>query len=446
MSSKRSLKILALLNTANKSAKVDEFSMNETEEQFFDVTVEKERFSPLPPGADTILLSEEMQGVWADVFPKNDYQEESSQLRISKTNPLQRQHDQESSNAIDSHFQSNNRATYAVHKGKKRIRNYENWGDVKRKRLKNQGKAYCSKRGRTIDAKIMRPPCLCKFKCASKLSEEERVDIFTKFWELGVREQQWLYVANYTTKQHKARTFQRELIHQREFTYKYLLPKKNDDNIGYSKINVCKTMFLNTLGISERLTRTAWIKYDGSTVVEQDLRGRHNNHRKLINDEMLLSVCAHVNSFVPVESHYCRKSSKRLYLDGSLSIARMFKMYKEWPDLEKYSNKALRQYRDIINSQFNLTFHIPKKDTCDQCHIFKQSENRSEEIKTEYKKHQANKNIARQLKNNDKIEALQSNGTILCATFDFQKVLNCPHGQMSVLYYKRKLSCYNFTV
>lgn len=132
-------------------------------------------------------------------------------------------------------------------------------------------------------------------------------------------------------------------------------------------------MFLNTLGISERLTRTAWMKYDGSTAVEQDMRGRHDSHRKVINDEMVLSVCAHVNSFVPVESHYCRKSSKRLYLDGSLSIARMFNMYKEWPDLEKYSNKAtsLRQYRDVVNSQFNLTFHVPKKDTCDQCHITK---------------------------------------------------------------------------
>lgn len=67
-------------------------------------------------------------------------------------------------------------------------------------------------------------------------------------------------------------------------------------------------------------------------------------------------------------------------------------------------------------------------------------------MKTDYEKHQTNKNIARQLKNSDKTEAIQSNGTILCATFDFQKVLTCPHGQMSILYYKRKLSCYNFTI
>uniref|UniRef100_A0A6P7GQ04 Uncharacterized protein LOC114345060 n=1 Tax=Diabrotica virgifera virgifera TaxID=50390 RepID=A0A6P7GQ04_DIAVI len=126
----------------------------------------------------------------------------------------------------------------------------------------------------------------------------------------------------------------------------------------------------------------------------------------------------------------------------------MFKMYKEWPDLEKYSSKAvtLRQYRDIVNSQFNLSFHITKKDTCDQCHIFKHTENPSNELKADYEKHQTNKTIARQLKKSDRTEAIQSNGSIICATFDFQKVLTCPHGQMSILYYKRKLSCYNFTV
>lgn len=108
-------------------------------------------------------------------------------------------------------------------------------------------------------------------------------------------------------------------------------------------------------------------------------------------------------------------------------------------DLEKFSNKAttLRQYRDIVNNHFNLTFHSPKKDTCDQCHIFKNTENPSEQLITDYEKHLTNKTVARHLKNTDKTEAIQSNGTILAATFDFQKVLTCPHAQISVLYYKR---------
>lgn len=36
--------------------------------------------------------------------------------------------------------------------------------------------------------------------------------------------------------------------------------------------------------------------------------------------------------------------------------------------------------------------------------------------------------------------------TRLLAVFDFEKVLHCPHGNVSIFYYKRKLSSFNFTV
>lgn len=332
-------------------------------------------------------------------------------------------------------------------RGKKRIRNHKDWGEIKRKRLTNEGKTYCSKRGHIVQEKTMREACRCRYKCSDKVSEDTRKDIFKKFWALGDRAKQWLHIANYTKQEHKKRTyFARTEIHKRIYTYKYFLPKYEEQ--FHTKIDVCKTMFLNTLGITERMTRTAWQKYDGTTTVEKDMRGFHSHHKKIVDERMIASVCDHVKSFVPVESHYCRKSSTRLYLDGSLSIARMYILYKDWLNEERYDNpaKTLRQYRDIVNSHFNLTFHIPKKDTCDQCHVFKNTENPSDELKTDYANHQKNKKVSRQLKNKDKEDAAQSNGLIVCATFDLQKVLSCPHGQMSILYYKRKLSCYNMTV
>ncbi|KAL4706187.1 hypothetical protein ACJJTC_015055 [Scirpophaga incertulas] len=56
------------------------------------------------------------------------------------------------------------------------------------------------------------------------------------------------------------------------------------------------------------------------------------------------------------------------------------------------------------------------------------------------------KNLARNLKAADKRDALSSSGKIISATFDFQKVLNTPYGEISVFYYKRKLNTMNFTV
>ncbi|XP_022123024.2 protein tramtrack, alpha isoform isoform X2 [Pieris rapae] len=236
---------------------------------------------------------------------------------------------------------------------KKRVQNYDDWKDVTRKRLRNGGKEYSSKKGLLVPAKSMGKPCACKNKCFTKLTLEERQDAFDKFWKLGIREKQWLHVANYSSKQHKKRGLQRVLKNNRQFTYKYFLPK------GSSKIEVCRVMFLSTYSITERLVRTAWDKYDGSTLIQKDMRGKHKNHNRIVDEDMVTSVCAHVKSFVPVESHYNRAASKSLHLDGDLSVARMFSLYKEWPELNSYSNTAssLRQYRDIVNTNFNLSFH-----------------------------------------------------------------------------------------
>lgn len=55
-----------------------------------------------------------------------------------------------------------------------------------------------------------------------------------------------------------------------------------------------------------------------------------------------------------------------------------------------------------------------------------------------YEKHINSKKLCRELKLLDKHESKYSQGKIVTATFDFQKILNAPHGQLSILYYKRK--------
>lgn len=50
------------------------------------------------------------------------------------------------------------------------------------------------------------------------------------------------------------------------------------------------------------------------------------------------------------------------------------------------------------------------------------------------------------MKEKDKKDAIKSQGKIITDCFDFQKILNCPHGNVGLFYYKRKLSIHNFTV
>ncbi|KAL4720294.1 hypothetical protein ACJJTC_010546 [Scirpophaga incertulas] len=106
-------------------------------------------------------------------------------------------------------------------------------------------------------------------------------------------------------------------------------------------------------------------------------------------------------------------------------------MYTEWcswhPD--KYTNIAnKRQYCDIVNTKFNIAFHLPKKDRCDICHVFENNEFPNEEEKQRFLEHQEHKKKARALKNSDKVDG--SKDEKLVATFDFQKVLQTPHGEL----------------
>ncbi|XP_022826364.1 uncharacterized protein LOC111356295 [Spodoptera litura] len=338
-------------------------------------------------------------------------------------------------------------------KGRLRLVHKDQWLDVMRKKNKNLGNAYKSRDGKSRNKREMGPSCgeKCKLKCSQKITDIDRNLLFVAFWSMGDIVRHWDYINKYCEKINKRRVTT-ETASRREFTLRYYLPTKTHmtdslaPNIQTLKIQVCKTMFLNTFGIKQGLVYSALKKLSLEGTVAHDKRGIHL-HTKKITEEIIASVCDHVNSFAPVESHYVRKRSDKVYLDGSLTFAKMFLLYKDWND-PKNQNKAqtARQYRDIINSHINLGFHIPKKDQCDVCHVYKNLLRPvSEEQFQIYKTHMRNKTIAREFKIKDKECSLKSND-VLTAVYDFQKVHGMPYGETSILYYKRKLTVFNFTV
>lgn len=201
--------------------------------------------------------------------------------------------------------------------------------------MKNLGQEYKTKKGSIVSAKVIRPPCNCKYKCYEKLNETTREIIFSKFWNLGNRSKQWSFVTKLTKKMKKNRCLNRDSPNKRQFTIKYSLPI-----LEGVVVDVCKTMFINTLSVSGRIHRTAWEKSECSSDAEDDKRGKHESHKRVIVEGMIKSVCDHVNSLAPVESHYLRKKTTKLYLDGSLNITKLFNLYNDWFDSEKYSNQC----------------------------------------------------------------------------------------------------------
>ncbi|XP_022824803.1 uncharacterized protein LOC111355254 [Spodoptera litura] len=337
--------------------------------------------------------------------------------------------------------------TFKTNPGKKRSSCPEKWIDNKRKHLLNSGQQYVSRNGNIKNKKELRPVCSssCKMKCSEKFDTDIRKNIFNKFWELADHTRQWEFINNFTEKNNKKR-ITTEGPSRRQFTTKYFLPIPADNTL-ITRQQVCLKTFLNTFCITDQFVRTAHSKLSQEGITLTDNRGKHSNHPNVVDTAMVKSVCDHVASFQPVESHYTRKDTTKLYLDNNLNMNRMFSLYKEWDQFSTYSNPAqtLRQYRDIINANMNVGFFIPKKDICDKCHSYSNNTSPTEEQIQAHNKHLENKTIAREIKNNDKEQAIKSPDTV-CATFDFQKILNCPHGDVGLFYYKRKLSIFNFTV
>lgn len=327
-------------------------------------------------------------------------------------------------------------------RGKMRTRNYTEWKDLKRKALKNSGKAFLNKKGETVSGKTIKEPCNCPKKCFEKLEESCREHIFNCYWYIGSHEKQWEFILKYT-QCHKPKRIKSEGPNRTQ-TRVYSLPINK-----YETVRVCRKMFLNTLSISEKTIRTAFIKLNLSTNEHSlnDMRGRHHNRSKKIKEAVITSVKNHIDSLAPVESHYCRKNSTKKYLDGQLSYKRLHNLYTEWFSHENYECEmaSLRQYQDIVNKNFNIAFYYPKKDQCDKCHAFLSNKAPSEIQKTEQELHMQRKNLGRTVKAADKAEAEKSSN-VITATFDMQKILSCPFGNVSIFYYKRKLNLYNFTV
>lgn len=170
-------------------------------------------------------------------------------------------------------------------------------------------------------------------------------------------------------------------------------------------------------------------------------QGKQTKHK--IPEQDLNFVKLHIESFPLVESHYCRAQTQRKYLDPSLNVRNMYELYTV---LCKSSNKQPVKesfYRTVFCENYNLHFHIPKKDRCDLCEEVKMRSNEklplTDEKNREYDEHLARKYATREEKHKDK----ESGNTFL--VFDLQNVLTCPHAEVSNFYYKSKFNVYNLT-
>jgi hypothetical protein len=165
----------------------------------------------------------------------------------------------------------------------------------------------------------------------------------------------------------------------------------------------------------------------------------------------------HINLYPTMESHYCRQTTHRRYLDAKLTIRKMHEQFHDFysqhvnslddDDPRRQANIPKEKvYRNLFCTKFNLGFFIPKKDQCMVCCRYQSaSVEGKKEMDTEYTEHMRQKDRAQEEKMHDK-EKAKCDATFHSATFDMQSVLQIPCGNESLLYYKRKLVLHNLTV
>lgn len=121
----------------------------------------------------------------------------------------------------------------------------------------------------------------------------------------------------------------------------------------------------------------------------------------------------------------------------------MYDLYLEDCNENNVANTVkLSMYRHIFNTNFNLTFHKPKKDVCERCsryYLRKKENNLDEKEEEEMMQHMAEKTAMRTEKDQDK----KSGVPVLC--FDLENVITCPRSYVGNHFYLPKLSMYNLT-
>ena len=149
-----------------------------------------------------------------------------------------------------------------------------------------------------------------------------------------------------------------------------------------------------------------------------------------------------------MDPHYTRKDTQRQFLGSELNITKMYRLYKlECAKLHKKPVGGAK-YRKVFCEEYNYSFHTPKKDQCRVCNLHQQQEENgtlTEDAKRLYAQHISRKIRAREEKQFDK-DYSKKNMFYHTVTFDLQAVLHCPCSNVSQVYYKRKLNCYNLSV
>lgn len=272
-----------------------------------------------------------------------------------------------------------------------------------------------------------------------QITEDDRKEIFSRFWEHMNWDQKQIYVIN-QVKQVEPKRRSAENVQKKSRTYLYYF------NIGECSYRVCKKMFLNTLNLGEWSVR-AWCT-EGSYGITQSNRNKliqrkinTLNKQNTRSGERKKHLEDWLEMLPKLPSHYARKDTQKKYIEDNTldSKSQLYRRYVE----SCVDHKPLSSFVfDEVFDKNNLAIFQPRKDQCDICCAHKVGN--MENIEKVYQAHIADKDRSRLEKESDTKKSLE--GKCHMVTMDLEAVQLCPRMYASTLYYKQKLRVHNFTM
>lgn len=132
-------------------------------------------------------------------------------------------------------------------------------------------------------------------------------------------------------------------------------------------------------------------------------------------------------------------------MDPELNIALMYRLYIEFCHEQNEHPVKEHIYRAVFHS-YNppLAFHHPKKDRCTFCSLYDQTPKPcSVNLEEKYQNHKIREHESLAMKDE---EMRNSSAEHRVLTFDMEATLAIPFSGESIIFYKRKLALYNFTI
>lgn len=316
-----------------------------------------------------------------------------------------------------------------------------------RKERRNLGKSYKTAKGKTVVSKTFQNHnCNCNNKCLEKVSIDSRESAFNSFWKIGTFSAQNAFLCGLIKQQVPVRHRPRCNSRSQKSTTNIF----NVILIDGKSVKVCKKYFLDTFQISDgRMTRALKVVKEGEAP-GTDKRGKRVPTNK-IPEEQMAAVRQHISSFPAYESHYTRvHNPHRKFLSENLNIRIMYNLYKSYCLGQNLNPVKEPIYRRTFNTEFNLHFHSPHKDTCTKCDIYKNKVDNIVDLDVEQKRalemqHELHLRKAESARTNMLSDAERSklDNSFYSFTFDLEKSLAFPKLTCQVAYYKRNCYLYN---